>query len=136
MMNTIPRPTSDIALRHVALFIKNWAECEYFYITLLGMKIDWRPDDDNLYLTTGSDNFALHRAPAEFAPLKPQRLDHIGFFLKNPTDVDEWHAYLMAHQVPIKAPPKDHRDGTRSFYCADPDGNIIQMIYYPVSKMY
>ena len=124
-----PKPT--LGLRHVALFIKNFTECEHFYTELLGMAIDWRPDADNLYLTTGTDNFALHRAPADFNPVKPQRLDHLGFFLKDAADVDEWCEYLRSKGVPIKAAPKDHRDGTRSFYCADPDGNIVQMIHYP-----
>jgi len=131
----MPKPKSIAKLRHVALFVQNWADSEYFYTQLLGMTIDWRPDNDNLYLTSGSDNLALHRAPPGFKPIKPQRLDHIGFFLENANDVDEWHTYLIANNVVIKAPPKDHRDGTRSFYCADPDGNIIQMIYYPASKM-
>ena len=27
--------------------------------------------------------------------------------------------------------PKTHRDGARSFYCADPDGNVVQMIFHP-----
>jgi catechol 2,3-dioxygenase-like lactoylglutathione lyase family enzyme len=97
------------------------------------MKIDWRPDPDNLYLTLGKDNLALHRAPENFSPAKHQRLDHIGFALKAREDVDTWHDFLYAHQVTIKAAPKDHRDGTRSFYCADPDGNVVQMIYYPNS---
>jgi catechol 2,3-dioxygenase-like lactoylglutathione lyase family enzyme len=125
-----PNPTGG--LHHVALFIRNFDACEHFYTELLGMKIDWRPDPDNLYLTTGNDNFALHRARADFEPAKHQRLDHIGFFLKTPEDVDAWHEYLLAHQVEIKAKPKDHRDGTRSFYCADPDGNIVQMIHIPI----
>lgn len=130
------RPNPTGGLRHVAIFVRNFTECEHFYTQLLGMKIDWRPDDDNLYLTTGSDNLALHRSPIDSVPAKPQRLDHIGFFLHSPEDVDEWHAFLTANQVLIKTPVKDHRDGTRSFYCADPDGNIVQMIYYPASKMF
>jgi catechol 2,3-dioxygenase-like lactoylglutathione lyase family enzyme len=130
------KPKSPLGLRHVALFIKHFTECEYFYTQLLGMTIDWRPDDDNLYLTSGSDNLALHRAAPDFTANKPQRLDHIGFFLAHPQDVDEWHTFLSANHVSIKAPPKDHRDGTRSFYCADPDGNIVQFIYYPKEKMY
>jgi len=130
------KPKSVAKLRHVALFIKNWDEVEHFYVNLLGMTIDWRPDNDNLYLTSGSDNLALHRAPPDFTPVKPQRLDHIGFFLETADEVDEWHAYLAANNTVIKAPPKNHRDGTRSFYCADPDGNIVQMIYYPSSKLF
>jgi catechol 2,3-dioxygenase-like lactoylglutathione lyase family enzyme len=130
------KPQPLAGLRHVALFIKNWAECDYFYTQLLGMTIDWRPDDDNLYLTSGTDNLALHRAPNDFVPVKPQRLDHFGFFLTLPEDVDEWHAFLASQGVTIIAPPKNHRDGTRSFYCADPDGNVIQLIHYPLAKMY
>ena len=125
------KPTPHTGLHHVALFIKNFSECQHFYTELLGMKIVWQPDADNLYLSSGNDNFALHRAPADFTPSQHQRLDHLGFFLKQREDVDQWHEYLRAQQVEIKAAPKDHRDGTRSFYCADPDGNVVQMIYVP-----
>jgi hypothetical protein len=27
--------------------------------------------------------------------------------------------------------PRTHRDGARSFYCRDPEGNLVQMIYHP-----
>ncbi|HLB57458.1 MAG TPA: VOC family protein [Gammaproteobacteria bacterium] len=127
-----PKPTAG--LHHVALFVKNFEACEYFYTQLLGMSVEWRPDPDNLYLTSGNDNLALHRAPDDFLPANHQRLDHIGFFLTEPTDVDSWFVFLKANQVTIKAPPKDHRDGTRGFYCTDPDGNTIQFIYYPIAK--
>lgn len=129
------QPKALAGLRHVALFISRFDECRYFYTQLLGMTIDWQPDNDNLYLTSGSDNLALHRAPSDFTPSKGQRLDHIGFFLETPHDVDEWYAFLTAHDVVMKAAPKNHRDGTRSFYCADPDGNVLQFIYYPKEKM-
>jgi catechol 2,3-dioxygenase-like lactoylglutathione lyase family enzyme len=120
-----------LGLRHVALKIKNFDECVYFYETLLKMKIVWQPDPDNVYLSSGTDNLALHRATDELAETKHQSLDHFGFFLATREAVDEWHEYLKTNQVNIKAAPKDHRDGTRSFYCADPDGNVIQFIFYP-----
>lgn len=124
-----PKPLTG--LRHVALFVTQFEECEHFYTNLLGMSIVWRPDKDNLYLSLGDDNLALHRAAPNFSPNEYQRLDHFGFFLDSPDEVDRWFEYLYAHHASIKASPKNHRDGTRSFYCADPDGNIIQMIYYP-----
>lgn len=127
-----PNPTAG--LRHVALFVTNFDQCEHFYTQLIGMTIEWRPDADNLYLTSGSDNLALHRAKSDFTPAKHQRLDHIGFFLREREDVDAWHAFFVANNVDIKALPKDHRDGTRSFYCADPDGNVVQMIFYPINQ--
>lgn len=129
------KPNATLGLRHVALFIENFAACEKFYLEFLNMTIDWRPDADNLYLTTGHDNFALHRAAEKkFSSHGDQRLDHIGFFLQSPEDVDAWFEYAKFMQVKILAQPKDHRDGTRSFYCADPDGNAVQMIYVPPKK--
>jgi catechol 2,3-dioxygenase-like lactoylglutathione lyase family enzyme len=123
------KPKPHAGLRHLALFTSNFDACAKFYTEFLGMTIDWQPDADNIYLTSGSDNLALHRAPADFVAAPHQRLDHLGFFLQDRNDVDVWHDYLRSLNVEIKAPPKDHRDGTRSFYCADPDGNVVQMIY-------
>lgn len=128
------KPKPHAGLHHVALYVKNLKECAHFYSDLLGMKLVWQPDADNYYFSSGNDNLALHRAPVDFNPAKHQRLDHIGIFLTERDEVDVWHAYLRANQVEIKAAPKDHRDGTRSFYCADPDGNVVQVIYYPMNK--
>ena len=128
------KPTPHRGMRHLALYVTQLDACLHFYESLLGMKVVWKPDADNIYLSSGDDNLALHRAPSDFVLAKHQRLDHFGFFLEQPQQVDEWHEYLKANDVEIKAVPKDHRDGTRSFYCADPDGNVVQMIYYPVNS--
>lgn len=125
-----PKPTAG--LHHLALHSTKLEECIHFYTELMGMKIIWQPDPDNVYLTTGSDNFALHRAPAGFVASQNQRLDHLGFFLNEREEVDRWYEFLVANGVEIRAKPKDHRDGTRSFYCSDPDGNVVQVIYYPL----
>jgi catechol 2,3-dioxygenase-like lactoylglutathione lyase family enzyme len=46
-------------------------------------------------------------------------------------EVDAWHAFLKANGVAIVKEPRTHRDGARSFYCRDPDGNTVQLIYHP-----
>lgn len=125
------KPQSKPSLRHVALLVQNFSECARFYTEILGMTIEWQPDDDNLYLTFGSDNLALHRAKSDITWSPQQRLDHMGFMLKAPEDVDAWYTYLQACQVPIKQAPRNHRDGARSFYCLDPDGNGVQIMYHP-----
>jgi len=127
-----PKPTNG--LRHVALFVKNFEACEHFYTALVGLAVDWRPDADNVYLSSGHDNLALHRAAVDFSPAPHQHLDHIGFFLDERNEVDTWFEYLSKHGVTIKAAPREHRDGTRSFYCTDPDGNVVQFIYYPINN--
>ena len=122
-----PNPTSG--LRHVALNVKDVEACEYFYVNLLGMQIEWRPDPDNVYLTSGNDNLAIHKTSDEISG--GQALDHVGFIMNDIDDVDAWYEFLKANNVTIKKEPKTHRDGARSFYCADPGGVIVQMIYHP-----
>lgn len=117
-------------LRHVALFVRDLAACEAFYVDVLGMQVEWRPDPDNVYLTSGADNLALHRAKKPL-PSTAQKLDHIGFILRTPGDVDAWHRYLDAQGVEIRTAPKTHRDGARSFYCLDPDATLVQFIHHP-----
>ena len=126
------RPEPTLGLRHVALYVDDLAASEHFYVELLGMQVEWRPDPDNLYLTSaGQDNLALHRRADRAAAGGVQVLDHIGFILPSPAQVDVWHDFLVAHGVTIKAAPRTHRDGARSFYCADPAGTVVQMIYHP-----
>jgi catechol 2,3-dioxygenase-like lactoylglutathione lyase family enzyme len=124
------RPSNTLGLRHLALTVKPLEACVSFYRDVLGMRIEWQPDADNVYLTTGNDNLALHRASENFKKDKCQALDHLGFIIKTPGEVDSWCEYLRSQHVTIKAEPRTHRDGARSFYCEDPDGNLIQMIYH------
>ena len=114
-----------LGIRHVALFVKSIAIAESFYCGRLGYQVEWRPDADNLYLTmNGQDNLALHKGE----PGKETRLDHFGIILRKAEDVDAWHEHLK--DCATKA-PKTHRDGSRSFYCSDPDGNGLQFIHHP-----
>lgn len=125
------RPAAVPGLHHVALNVRDLESCERFYTGLLGMRVEWRPDPDNVYLTGGTDNLALHRVPSGAEPGPAQRLDHIGFVLNDIGEVDAWHQFLKSNGVPIVKEPRTHRDGARSFYCRDPDGNTVQMIYHP-----
>jgi catechol 2,3-dioxygenase-like lactoylglutathione lyase family enzyme len=113
----------------VALNVRDVEACEHFYVDLLGMRVEWRPDADNVYLTSGNDNLAIHRASGEISG--GQALDHIGFILDRIEDVDAWYDFLTANNVKIKKEPKTHRDGARSFYCLDPEGITVQLIYHP-----
>lgn len=124
-------PGGMLGMRHVALLVRDVQACLQFYTEVVGMQLEWQPDADNYYLTSGSDNLALHRAKSGQVPDGPQRLDHIGFIIRTSDEVDAWHAHFVKNKVRILQAPKTHRDGARSFYCADPDGNTLQLIYHP-----
>ena len=120
-----------LGIKHVALKVKNFDNCLKFYTDILGMDIDWQPDDDNVYLSNGKDNLALHKDSNLDLSSKNNRLDHYGIMLKTKDDVDYWFNFIKSHDVEIFKDIKDHRDGSRSFYCYDPDKNILQIMWHP-----
>ena len=120
-----------LGLRHVALNVRSVAKSVEFYSTVLGMKLEWMPDPENAYLTSGHDNLALHQLPQGSEPGPVQTVHHIGFVVRRAEDVDEWAQRVRAHGIALAAEPKTHRDGARSFYFHDPDGLLIQLIYHP-----
>jgi len=128
----------------VALRVMNLARSRTFYEQLLGMKVVWEPDPDNVYFSSGSDNFALHQIPASdlpaYQPRTAQSLDHIGLILESPEAVDQMYREVEPRLQQlggrIVTPPKQHRDGSYSFYFSDPDEIVIQALYEPtISKL-
>jgi catechol 2,3-dioxygenase-like lactoylglutathione lyase family enzyme len=115
-------------LRHLALNVHDLAAMKRFYVELLGFTVEWEPDPDNTYLSSGIDNLALHRS-AEGG--RAGALDHLGLIVREADDVDRWAAFLEGNGVTMSAQPKTHRDGARSCYFKDPDGNSVQVIHHP-----
>jgi catechol 2,3-dioxygenase-like lactoylglutathione lyase family enzyme len=116
-----------LGLRHLALNVRDPQASKRFYSDCFGMSVVWEPDPDNVYLSSGSDNLALHRAEAAGAGA----LDHLGFIVETREDVDLYAERFAAAGVKIAAGVRDHRDGSRSFYCLDPDGLRIQVLFEP-----
>ena len=125
--STMERPT-HAGLRHLALNVRDLPAMKRFYVDLLGFAVEWEPDPDNIYLSSGIDNLALHKAAKEF---EGGALDHLGVIVRSAGDVDRWAAFLEGHGVAMSAQPKTHRDGARSCYFKDPDGNSVQIIHHP-----
>jgi catechol 2,3-dioxygenase-like lactoylglutathione lyase family enzyme len=124
-------PRRFLGIRHIALNVRDVGKSVEFYCNVLGMRIEWQPDDENVYLTSGADNLAIHKLHADGPSSPVQTLHHIGFVVRRPEDVDEWAERLQNLGVPLAQAPKTHRDGARSFYFHDPNGILIQLIYHP-----
>jgi catechol 2,3-dioxygenase-like lactoylglutathione lyase family enzyme len=125
---------SHAGLRHLALKVRDLEAMKRFYVDLLGFTVEWEPDADNVYLSSGLDNLALHRSSStaqapSAPPLSP--LDHLGLIVRHADDVDRWAEFLESRGVAMAAKPRTHRDGARSCYFRDPDGNSVQIIHHP-----
>lgn len=122
-------------LRHVALRVTDIARSRAFYENLFGMRILWQPDAEHQYLTSGCDILALHQITANqiehYQRSSCQFLDHIGFIVDSPQAVNRMCDWLERSGTKIVRAPKHHRDGSYSFYLADPDRNTIQILYEP-----
>jgi len=121
-----------MGMRHIALKVRDMARAKKFSREILGMAVVWEPDAQNLYLSSGCDNIALHEItePFNVAAVEKQ-LDHLGFIVESVERVKELESEFIARGVTIVHPFKIHRDGSASFYCADPDGIVIQLLYEP-----
>jgi len=115
-------------LRHVALRVRDVRAAVRFYAETFGLRVAWEPDPQNVYLTSGTDNLALHE-DRHAAP--GGALDHLGFLVATPEEVYAAAETLRARQVPLARDPAVHRDGSVSCYCRDPDGNLVQILYLP-----
>ena len=119
-------------MRHIALKVRDVARAKKFYQEMFGMEVVWEPDAQNVYLSSGCDNIALHEISNEFAAAAVEKqLDHLGFLVETIERVKELESEFIARGVTIVHPFKVHRDGSASFYCADPDGIVIQLLYEP-----
>ena len=119
-------------MRHIALKVRDIGRSKSFYQDILGMEVVWEPDSQNVYLSSGCDNIALHEVSQRFATgAAEQQLDHLGFLVETIDQVKQLEQEFHAKGVKIVHPFKIHRDGSASFYCADPDGIMIQMLYEP-----
>jgi catechol 2,3-dioxygenase-like lactoylglutathione lyase family enzyme len=116
-------------LRHLALRVHDVAIARDFYMRTFGMRLVWQPDQDNVYLSSGPDNLALHRGDG--GDHQRQALDHFGFIAGTIEEVEAAYAWAQANGIEIARAIARHRDGSVSFYIRDPDGNLIQMLYEP-----
>jgi catechol 2,3-dioxygenase-like lactoylglutathione lyase family enzyme len=119
----------SLGLRHLALRVCDLDRALWFYRDLLGFSVVWQPDPENVYLTSGCDNLALHRADRVSRDDGP--LDHLGILVGSAPEVGEAEAALQQAGVTILQGTKTHRDDSVSCYVAAPDGNSVQILFEP-----
>ncbi len=124
----LPVPPPSLGVRHVALRVRDLEAAERFFVELLGYRVEWRPDAENVYLARHGDDVALHRVGE--APGRGM-LDHVGVLVARAEEVDAWAAWLEARGAKLLAAPRTHRDGARSLVLEGPEGLAVQIIHHP-----
>jgi catechol 2,3-dioxygenase-like lactoylglutathione lyase family enzyme len=118
----------SLGLRHAALRVRDLAAAERFFVEVLGYRVEWRPDPENVYLVRHEDDVALHRAERGAGP---DLLEHLGVFVPRAEDVDAWERHLDRVGARLLARARTHRDGARSLYVAGPEGIVMQILHHP-----
>ena len=125
---------------HLSLRVSDLDASEKFYIEILGMRPVWRSEGEIAFLECGNDDLALIQIPKEEVQAFRQRaqssqsLHHFGFRVRSKDGVDQLAEEVKARGVVIDDGPRDHRDGSRSFYFRDPDGNYVQILWDPIRE--
>ena len=126
------RVAGILGMRHIALKVRNASRSKAFYCECFGMNVVWEPDPENVYLSSGCDNIAIHEVSVDFPSTATElQLDPFGFISESIERVKELEQEFLSRGVKIIQQFKVHRDGSASFYCADPDGIVIQVLYEP-----
>ena len=96
---------------HIAIKTKNIEKMQEWYEENLGAVVDCKCKD---YVRLQMDNTIISLIDAN-----RYQYSHVGVL------VDEWK------DLPTKGVRTTHRDGSIGVYCFDPEGNVIEYIWYP-----
>jgi len=125
---------------HLSLRVSDLDASQKFYIEILGMRPVWRSEGEIAFLECGNDDLALIQIPKEEVQAfcrraqSSQSLHHFGFRVRSKDGVDQLAEEVKTRGIVIDDGPRGHRDGSRSFYFRDPDGNHVQILWDPIRE--
>lgn len=114
-------------LNHITLRVNNIEKAEEFYGDIMGFTVEKKMGRSMTVYRIGSDTLVLVEAETEYEPAsKDYRVDHFGFFVDSPEEVDQWTDFLREREVTILSGPSNRKTG-RFVFISDPDGNMIEI---------
>ncbi len=115
------RPSPFNGMRHIALVVEKFEECEAFYTDIMGMEVLRRANENLVYLTCGNDNLSLGRAKAQRV-CSPTSVDHFGFIVNSKEELQEWYEFMQARGVTLLDEPHDIAMARGAFIVKIPRG--------------
>ena len=130
------------ALDHAALLVKDVERSRQFYVGILGMNEEPRPDNFSFpgaWFRKGMAHIHLigEAEAGRAEPLVPvYRSDelatghgtHLAFEVD---DLEVAQQHLRSHNIEIVGGPRPRGDGVQQLYVLDPDGYVIEFFVFP-----
>ncbi len=114
-------------LNHITLRVNNIEKAETFYGEILGFNVEKKMGRSMTVYRIGKDSLVLVEAETEYErSSKDYRVDHFGFFVDTPEEVDQLAEYFQENEVTILSGPSNRKTG-RFVFISDPDGNMIEI---------
>ena len=115
-------------LTHVQLIVRDVQRSLDFYTDVFGMEVQFWDGDRMVFLRTPArrDTLTLNQSDDQTRAGAPGGVDHIGFRLVNPAELD--HAIEEVAKAGGRLVERgEHPSGQPFAYVADPDGYLIEL---------
>lgn len=117
-------------INHITIRVNKIERAEEFYGEVLGFEqVRKMGQSMAVYRVGDEDTLVIVEAETSYDPnSRDFRVDHIGFYLDSPDQVDEMAKYFREKEVTILSGPANRKKG-RFLFVSDPDGNMIEFFH-------
>ncbi|MFV1884540.1 MAG: VOC family protein [Balneola sp.] len=117
-------------LNHITIRVNRIDASKEFYGDILGFElVKTMGQSMAVYDVGNGDTLVIVEAETSYDPTSRDfRVDHFGFYVDSPKEVDTIAEYLRDKEVTIMSGPANRKKG-RFLFVADPDGNMIEFFY-------
>lgn len=122
------------SLNHITLRVNDITAAEHFYSDLLGLTIEKKMGQSMTVYRMGKDSIVIVEAETAYSKdSRDYRIDHFGFTVDTPEQVDEIAKFMRENEVTIISGPANRKTG-RFLFITDPDGNMIEIFHEKQGK--
>ncbi|MEX2601392.1 MAG: VOC family protein [Balneolaceae bacterium] len=117
-------------INHITIRVNDIKRAEEFYGTILGFEqVRKMGQSMAVYKVGREDTLVIVEAETSYDPnSRDFRVDHFGFYLDTPEEIDELADYFRDNEVSILSGPANRKKG-RFLFISDPDGNMIEFLH-------